>query len=396
MVDLPADLAEADLACFVIGPIGSRHAPIGTVERDTYEQALLVLGEVIEPACQAVGLNPVRSDGLTQAGEINEQVFRRLRDDDVVIADLTGANANVMYELGLRHTRGKLTVQIGEYGRLPFDINTIRTIQFSSSAHGLIQARDDLIAVLEAGLAGAYDPVTATRVWEDMAANGDEAGDESGGGVDGEVGAEAALGGERGFVDILAEAEQQQSVLLKALDDLSACSDDLTRLAEQSTEEIARSDAAGKGMRGRLQVVTRHAQGLATIGERLTGAVDRYEASLADVSAGTMLLIERMRDDPTERAEGWQFGLLVRRMAKAARGGMESTSGLASSIAANASSSRVLKEPSGRIVGALERMVRSTAVIDEWDRQMQALGVPVPPDDWEPDLPAQAAPDSEK
>jgi hypothetical protein len=86
--------------CFVIGPIGSELAGIGTDERDTYEQALRVMSAVIEPACEQVGLEPVRADGLAKAGEITDQIFRRLRDDDVVIADLTGANANVMYELG--------------------------------------------------------------------------------------------------------------------------------------------------------------------------------------------------------------------------------------------------------------------------------------------------------
>ena len=39
-----------------------------------------------------------------------------------MIADLTQANPNVMYELGLRHTQKKLTIQIGEAGRLPFDV----------------------------------------------------------------------------------------------------------------------------------------------------------------------------------------------------------------------------------------------------------------------------------
>jgi hypothetical protein len=149
------------LRCFIIGPIGNRFAAPRTPEREQYEEAIQVLEEVIEPACTAVGLVPIRADGLTQAGEITEQIFRRLRDDDVVIADLTNANPNVMYELGLRHTRNALTVQIGEYGRLPFDINIIRTVQFSRSRHGLVTARDELIAMLESGLTGQYDPVTA-------------------------------------------------------------------------------------------------------------------------------------------------------------------------------------------------------------------------------------------
>ncbi len=110
--------SQSSLTCFVIGPIGNRLAAVGSPERQAYEESLRVMAEVIEPACSHHGLSPVRADSLARAGEITEQIFRRLRDDDVVIADLTGANANVMYELGLRHTRDKLTVQIGEGGYL--------------------------------------------------------------------------------------------------------------------------------------------------------------------------------------------------------------------------------------------------------------------------------------
>jgi hypothetical protein len=213
------DKAAAALTCFVVGPIGNRLAAAGTPDRETYEDSLRVMEEVIAPACAHHGLEPVRADNLARAGEITEQIFRRLREDDVVIADLTGANANVMYELGLRHTRDKLTVQIGEYGRLPFDINTIRTIQFSRSAMGLINARDELIEVLAAGLAGDYDQVTATRIWtelglgaEDNATAGEAAPTE-------ETAADEATDGadERGFLDIMADSEEQQEELVPAL-----------------------------------------------------------------------------------------------------------------------------------------------------------------------------------
>jgi hypothetical protein len=105
----------ADLTCFMIGPIGSKHAPIGTAPRAVYEDGIQFWESVIEPACATVGLKPVRADKLIQPGEITEQVCLLLRDADVVIADVSGGNPNVMYELGLRHTRDKVTIQIGEY-----------------------------------------------------------------------------------------------------------------------------------------------------------------------------------------------------------------------------------------------------------------------------------------
>lgn len=236
----------------MIGPIGSRLALVGSPERETYEDALRVMAEVIEPACLRHGLTAVRADSLAQAGEITDQIFRRLRDDDVVIADLTGANPNVMYELGLRHTRDKLTVQIGEFGRLPFDVNTIRTVQFSRSAIGLVNARDELREILEAGLNGDYDPVSATRIWLDAADSVlDDPSEEESGPVEPHADAQAP-----GTIDILAAAEEGAEALVPALHEINSHIVELGLMAERSTAQVASSDAAGKGMRGRLQVLT--------------------------------------------------------------------------------------------------------------------------------------------
>ena len=133
---------DAKTTCFVIGPIGDPLAPIGHPDRDRYEQAVEIWEKIIEPACTEVGLTPVRVDKISKAGEITEQVFRLIRDADVVIADVTGGNPNVMYELGLRHTLHKSTIQIGEYGKLPFDISVIRTLQFSRTPAGLVPFGD--------------------------------------------------------------------------------------------------------------------------------------------------------------------------------------------------------------------------------------------------------------
>lgn len=151
--------------CFVIGPIGSRDADPSSPERRAYEAGLEVLEQVIEPACKTLSIVPLRADRLSRPGEITEQVCRLVRDADVVIADLTGANANVMYELGLRHTRDLLTIQLGEAEKLPFDIAHIRTIMFQRTPDGLRRASSELLAALRSGLTGSYDPVTATRLW---------------------------------------------------------------------------------------------------------------------------------------------------------------------------------------------------------------------------------------
>lgn len=93
----PTELENIEpVTCFVIGPIGDRLAVQGSEERLRYEAAIHTLENVIEPACSNFGLEPVRADRIAQPGEITDQIFRHLRDDDVVIVDVTGGNPNVM------------------------------------------------------------------------------------------------------------------------------------------------------------------------------------------------------------------------------------------------------------------------------------------------------------
>jgi hypothetical protein len=376
------EIARSSLTCFVIGPIGSRLGPIGSPERATYEEALRVMDEVIEPACSFHGLAPVRADSLARAGEITGQIFRRLHDDDIVIADLTDANANVMYELGLRHTRDKLTVQIGEFGRLPFDISTIRTIQFSRSPMGLINARDELTRVLETGIGGDYDPVSATQVWNDAGPTPRGAdGPEVVVGHDAASERDSDTDAEQGFVDIMAHAEEQIDALPAALETVAEIVGELGALAERSTANMTRSDEAGKGMRGRLQVITSYAGDLDGLAARLGSAVETYTSKLEAVSAGTLELIRRMETDSAALAEGQEFGAATRGAAAATRGAMLGFGDLVISIMENASASRVLRKPSRKLTSALDRFVDATSVVDEWDRRLQVLGIETPSHD---------------
>jgi hypothetical protein len=110
--------------CFVIAPIGYP----GSSTRKRSDQ---ILKHIIKPAVKKCGYEAIRADDIAQTGMITKQILQRVAEDPLVIADLTGGNPNVFYELAIRHALQKPLVQIIEKGeKLPFDIADTRTIYF--------------------------------------------------------------------------------------------------------------------------------------------------------------------------------------------------------------------------------------------------------------------------
>ena len=108
--------------CFVIAPIGEEESEI----RKRSDQ---VLKYIIEPAVNEYGYNPIRADQISEPGLITSQMIQHIIDSPLVIADLTGRNPNVFYELAIRHAIRKPLIQIIEKGeQIPFDVAGTRTI----------------------------------------------------------------------------------------------------------------------------------------------------------------------------------------------------------------------------------------------------------------------------
>jgi hypothetical protein len=108
--------------CFIISPIGEDAS-------DIRKRADQVLKHILTPAAQACGYDPIRADKISEPGMITSQVIQHIVDDPLVIADLTGMNPNVFYELAIRHAIRKPLVQIVNKGeKIPFDVAGMRTI----------------------------------------------------------------------------------------------------------------------------------------------------------------------------------------------------------------------------------------------------------------------------
>jgi tetratricopeptide (TPR) repeat protein len=88
--------------------------------------------EIIKPAIEAAGMRPIRANEIKHSGIIDVKMYEMLLRADLVIADISTANPNAIYELGVRHAlRPFSTIVIKEEaGRFHFDLNHLATLTY--------------------------------------------------------------------------------------------------------------------------------------------------------------------------------------------------------------------------------------------------------------------------
>jgi hypothetical protein len=157
------------LRCFVISPIGDAVSP----ERLHSD---MVLNSIIRPALPEFVVK--RGDELGPIDMIGEQVIEAIFDYEMAVADLTGHNPNVFYELGLRHMIELPVVLIAQQGtKIPFDAAGVRTIFFNiADWNSHTQARRCIEEAAAHAMSKTYklsNPVTQARASLKLAESSD-------------------------------------------------------------------------------------------------------------------------------------------------------------------------------------------------------------------------------
>ena len=130
-------------SCFVITPIGA----VGTIIRRKIDG---LLDEVIEPILNELGYEVIVSHRINESGTMTAAIIQNVYNSDLVIANLTGNNPNVMYEVALRHASAKPIIHIAEnVSELPFDINDQRTIEYTDDMSGAQELKVKLRVMIE-------------------------------------------------------------------------------------------------------------------------------------------------------------------------------------------------------------------------------------------------------
>ena len=131
-------MEESDKKCFVITPIGPANSSIR-------RKVDGLIDEVIEPVMKELKYKVEVSHRISESGTMTAAIIQRVYQSDLVIANLTGNNPNVMYEVALRHAAGKAIIHIAEdVSALPFDVNDQRTIQYTDDMSGAKELKQKL------------------------------------------------------------------------------------------------------------------------------------------------------------------------------------------------------------------------------------------------------------
>ncbi|SHN48251.1 hypothetical protein [Cryptosporangium aurantiacum] len=115
--------------CFIIMPFGGS----GEDDDETRRHYLGVYQSILKPAAENAGYVVKRADTSAMPGNITKDIIKDLAESDLVIADLTGGNANVFFELGIRHVlhRSGTVHVVDAKSEIPFDVQQYRVVKYS-------------------------------------------------------------------------------------------------------------------------------------------------------------------------------------------------------------------------------------------------------------------------
>jgi len=191
---------------------------------------------------------------FTNAGDLDNQqnilkdIVVGIHSADVIIADLTGLNPNVFYELGLAHAMDKKVIIITQdIDELPFDIKSYRANRYSLLFNKIPQLYTKLEELLTGAINGTTqfgspysDYIKSTTVQKREVISHDIEGLERE--VDEEIIDEDDA---KGFLDFIADIEEAANTMTAEINGIQVGMEDMTVEVEKATKEIERVKKTG-------------------------------------------------------------------------------------------------------------------------------------------------------
>lgn len=120
-----------------IRPKGARRPAFLAI---SYDAAFDPVKLTVLEAATSTGFRCEVTGDLATPGNILDQVWQHIRGSDAVVADITGGNPNVFYEIGLAHALGKEVILMSQKPDAPFDIRPSRRVHYDLNALNKLKA----------------------------------------------------------------------------------------------------------------------------------------------------------------------------------------------------------------------------------------------------------------
>lgn len=103
----------------------------------------------ISKVTKSLNLSTQRADDIFSTHHVMSDVWQAMNAARIVIADCTGRNPNVFYEIGMAHTLGRPVILLAQHSRdVPFDVTAIRYIQYEYTPPGMEKFESQLARTL--------------------------------------------------------------------------------------------------------------------------------------------------------------------------------------------------------------------------------------------------------
>lgn len=120
------------------------------------EEFVDVYQHLIAEGLCSVGYDVKRADDIRSQNNILGDIIGGIVSSDLIVADLTGANPNVYYELGIAHALNKNVILLTqEIDELPFDLRSYRVVSYSVHFAKMIQAKEELCGLASEAFKGS-------------------------------------------------------------------------------------------------------------------------------------------------------------------------------------------------------------------------------------------------
>ncbi|MDD4708086.1 MAG: hypothetical protein PHO47_07765 [Firmicutes bacterium] len=131
------DIVIKENYCFVLMPFEEEL-------KEIYEDSIRL-------AFEEIGFNCERADDIFHNTSIMEVIWTKICSAEIIVADLTGKNPNVFYEIGIAHTLGKEVILITQNKEdVPFDLRHLKYIKYSITRRGQEQLKEELKITVQA------------------------------------------------------------------------------------------------------------------------------------------------------------------------------------------------------------------------------------------------------